>query len=184
MRYKMTKQFARDNEAPLAEFNDLNDAMLFVNKKSALDDDHLIKIIYRVFDGYKLLRAFNLEKISIPVKRAQYAEGDIDLPMLFAEPFRVSTVAGEERGKFILLQDATDFVQARLAHDVNNNLNETYLISEGKTVIEQMGQASNEGGSQGQDQKVAFRPTPFAAAPRVGPPKWLVDEDEKGEDKE
>lgn len=39
-------------------------------------------------------------------------------------------------------------------------------------------EGSKEQKSNENEKKILFRPTPFPMAPRLGPPKWLIEEDD------
>ncbi len=58
MLYKVTKQYARGSDAPVAEFNELNDAKLFIEAKLQADARLKVKITYRLFEGIELLQEF------------------------------------------------------------------------------------------------------------------------------
>lgn len=61
MQYKVFKQFPRDEERICAEFIELNDAKLFIEKKSAADASLKVKVIYRLYKDHEMLQAFNTE---------------------------------------------------------------------------------------------------------------------------
>ncbi|EKD54246.1 MAG: hypothetical protein ACD_60C00105G0004 [uncultured bacterium] len=58
MLYKITKQYARGTDIPVAEFNDMNDAKLFVSAKQEEDAKLRVKVTYRLFEGLDLLQEF------------------------------------------------------------------------------------------------------------------------------
>lgn len=59
MRYRVTKQFGRGSESPCAQFDDLNDAKLFVEIKLSSDASLNVKTIYKIYQGYDMLEEFN-----------------------------------------------------------------------------------------------------------------------------
>jgi len=189
IQYKITKQFAKEKETPLAEFISLRDSELFIAAKSSDDESKSSKIIYRIYDHEKLLREYNKEKINIQIGRAQYAQGDLDLPHYFAEPFRVLSNrlydASAVIAKFNTIDDAKIFIETKFAE--NKPDARTYYIFNDKQLIEQMDKShidlnkSQSQGGQGKENKQVFRPTPFNVAPRLGPSKWLVDEKDDDE---
>lgn len=67
MQYKITQQYGRDEhgpQKPIAEFDQFNDAQLFIEKvKIPVDLEKNEKIIYRIFDGsMDLLKEYNPNK--------------------------------------------------------------------------------------------------------------------------
>src|SRR5690349_9215851 len=112
MKYKITKQYAKDAENPLAEFCEYNDASFFLERKLLSDEEKKLIIIYRLYDNYKLLKEFNKEKISTRINTAQYAEGNRDLPDSLG-PFKVSKDDSRSPAlaAFIDLNDAELFVE-------------------------------------------------------------------------
>src|SRR3990167_7283818 len=93
MQYKVTKQYIKDIELPLAEFVDGNDAELFITNKP--DTYKASLLIYRLYNNSKLVSIYNKHKS--PFSPAQYANGDIDLPEHFAEPYRVTYQSTDKR---------------------------------------------------------------------------------------
>lgn len=60
MKYTITKQFARGQEIPFAEFKDLRDAENFIEQLKLPEDVSLnVKIIYRIFEGLDLVRVYD-----------------------------------------------------------------------------------------------------------------------------
>lgn len=185
MQYKISKQFAKDSESSLAEFNELNNARLFIDAKISSDETKNVILIYRLFDNEKLLNEFNKDKFNIPIARAQYAEGYVDLPQRFASPFNVmkkSDIGNILIGKFCAIDDAKIFIEAKLLSDKNQTT--IFLIFNGEQYVETIDHATldlkrSSQGSQGREKKVAFRPTPLATTLRLGPPKWVVDEEDE-----
>lgn len=59
MLYKVTKQYARGSDTLVAEFNDPNDAKLFIKAK-LIDDARLkVKATYRLLEGIDVLEEFS-----------------------------------------------------------------------------------------------------------------------------
>lgn len=183
MKYKVTKQYARDVETPLAEFCEYDDASFFIERKLLSDEEKNLKLIYRAFDNYKLLKEFNKEKITSPINTAQYAEGDSYLPNSLG-PFKVSKddPAANALAAFTDLNDAELFVEDKLTHTTAIT---TYYIFNNDVLITEMNQrikrqTQSEQGSQGKAQAASFKPTPLATSPRPSgmPATWFKDEDE------
>lgn len=193
MRYQITKQFAKDKEMPAVECDDLRDAELFLSAKILADDANHLKLIYRLYDHANLVGEYNKDKINTLVARAQYAQGDIDLPSPFAEPFRVfkqTDNAAVITAKFCDINDAKLFIEMKLTGK-EQPANETYILYNGKQLLEKIDQGSigrqasqaQAKESQAKEQKAGFRPTPFATTLRLGPAKWWVDEEDEDDGK-
>src|SRR5437899_3101659 len=58
MLYKVKKQYARGADTLIAEFNDTNDAKLFINAKLMEDARLKVKVTYRLLEGMDLLEEF------------------------------------------------------------------------------------------------------------------------------
>ncbi|MEO9204121.1 MAG: hypothetical protein ABI296_00220 [Gammaproteobacteria bacterium] len=59
MLYRVTKQYGRGTETPVAEFNDLEEAKLFINGKLLEDERVKVKATYRLFEGMDLVNEFS-----------------------------------------------------------------------------------------------------------------------------
>lgn len=189
MQYKVTRQYAKEDEKSLAEFINPDDAMIFIDAKSLLDEKQGAIIIYRLFDHNKLTNEINKAKIKIPISRAKYAEGDFDLLEPFANPFKVIRKNGDGIeslvARFNTIADARIFVEAKLStKSIRITNNEVYKIMNMDTFVERLNGAdfdtitSQSQSSEGNQKTQSFRPTPFATSLRLGPPKWVVDEEE------
>lgn len=197
MQYKITRQYSKDEENPLAEFRYLNDAKLFVDKKSSTDEKQNIKLIYRIFDNNKLLAEFNREKINDLIKRGVYAQYDKDLPISFLNAFKVIIKPYVENkqgplAEFNNISDAKVFIIAKLVLDASMNVNTAYGIFNHKIFIEELSQNTiniiqkQNQESQGKPRVVSFRPSPFSTIPQPpgSPPRWIIDEDTDKDKKE
>lgn len=89
MNYRVTEHYARGNELFIAEFDQLNDANIFLTKKVLLDEADHKKIMYRLYHDTQLIRVSNKENIATTY--AQYAEEDADITMTSALQFSVTT---------------------------------------------------------------------------------------------
>ena len=65
MLYKVTKQYARGTDAPMAEFNDINDAKIFIFARLAEDAKLKVKVTYRLFEGVEMLEEFSESQASV-----------------------------------------------------------------------------------------------------------------------
>ena len=193
MQYQVTWQYARDKEQAFAEFSERADALTFINQQSVDDIGQNRVRIFRLYEHGRLVTEYQLDRLSIPCARAQYASGDYDLPMPFAEPFRLLRASLENQqqliAKFITLADAKQCAEALFKTHPT-----TYLILNGQQFVEKIDttstsqQAAQQASQQRMQSKATFRPTPFMTQLRMGPPNWLQDEpkeddsnDDKGE---
>jgi len=182
MKYKITKQFARDTEKILAEFNEYQDAIFFIERKLLSDQEKHLNLIYRLFDDQKLLKDFNKEKITSTISPAQYAEGDNFLPNSIG-PYKVSkdNQAIHALAGFVDLNDAELFVEDKLTttkEEINYSIfNNGVLIS---TSNQRVKTQSVSGDTTTQAQVSSFRPTPLNVSPRPPgvPHGWVKDEKE------
>jgi hypothetical protein len=64
MQYKITKQYGRGSEIQFAQFNELSDAQVFIEKIKLPEDVALnVKIIYRIFEGLDLVKEYDPSKM-------------------------------------------------------------------------------------------------------------------------
>ena len=186
MKYKITKQYAHDNEKLTAEFRHVEDANFFIERKSMSDAEQKIKLIYRLFNDQQLIKEFNKEKINSIIRPGEYAEGDTYLPDNFGR-YKISKTnfANEAHAAFVELNDAELFVEDKLT--LTSDI-VTYFIFNNDTIISEMNQRvkkqiepKDTQGGQGKGQNASFRPTPFNLAPRpLGvPPSSFKDEKEE-----
>ena len=195
MRYKITNQYRKDQERLCAAFETLSDAKIFLEMKIASDNEKSIIVIYRVYDHDQLLGEINKEKMSTPIARAQYAQGDIDLPISFTSGFHVklhceSKTEDEIIAKFFHLDDARIFMMIKLKADREaNKKHNSYLLFDEKQCIEKMDQGlldAEQASSQNNQNKksISFKPTPLAMTLRLGPHEWLIDDEDDKDNKE
>lgn len=187
MKYKISKQFARDVENPVAEFSDYDDACFFIERKIMSDNEKGLILIYRLFEEYKVLQEFNKEKINGRINAAQYAEGDRDFPRSI-EPIKVckDDPNAPAHARFIDLKDAELFIEDKLTQTTAIT---TYYIFDNDILTAELNQrikkqAAPAGeGSQGKGNVSSFKPTPFNTAPRPqgSPPAWFKDENDDNE---
>ena len=55
MLYRVTKIYARGNDIAVAEFNEQNDAKLFMQAKLSEDARLKVKVTYRLYEGMELM---------------------------------------------------------------------------------------------------------------------------------
>ena len=116
----MTEQYARGEEKPIAEFNELNDAKNFMAKKSSNDEDEGKKVIYRLYDDTNLLHQLNRDNII--TANAKYADGNSDFYTMSAFACKVmfqlvNTTERQSIAKFDDKDDARLFVISKCGAD-------------------------------------------------------------------
>lgn len=180
MKYQITKQYAKDTEKLLAEFNEYSDAIFFIERKLLSDKEKHLNLIYRLFDNQKLIKDFNKENITSKISPAQYAEGDNFLPHSLG-PYHVSKdQAVNPLAAFIDLNDAELFVEDKLTSTqeiINYSIfNNGVLI----TTMNQRVKKQSISDETSQGQASSFQPTPLNTSPRPPgtPPVWIKDEKE------
>ena len=196
MKYKVTKQYTKDIESLLAEFCSLNDTKMFICARISSDDTKKLKLIYRLYNNKELLSEFNKEEVDVLIARAQYAQGDVDLPETFNSLFSVTkqNIDGEDLviAEFCDVEDALLFVETKITSDIEEKYDETYSIYKGNKLINTINQESinaeklqTEGG-QGKQRKILFRPAPNPLINRLLPKgfgsSYISYEDEEGKD--
>jgi hypothetical protein len=183
MKYKITAQYAKDEEKPLAAFCEYNDANFFLERKFLADEERGLILIYRLFENQKLLKEFNKEKITSRINAAQYAEGDRDLPDPLG-PYKISkdNLTAHALASFTNLKDAELYIEDKLTHTKEIT---TYYIFDKEVLITQMNQRIKkqsipDESTQGKGQTASFRPTPLNTSPRPPgtPPMWIKDDKE------
>lgn len=187
MRYKVTRQYASGSETLFAEFNDVDDATMFIGKILATDEKGNVKQICRLFDNNAILQNFNPNNIDIKNARAQYADGDCELPSSITDPFnvivRVTSNSELTLAKFSNLKDAKNFVNAKLHADSNINVDMTYYIFDGDKFLEKCDKNTMDSTADSKEKKKIFRPTPLPNKPRLGPGSYWVDEEDDKDNK-
>ncbi len=59
MLFRVTKRYTRGTDMLIAEFNDTNDAKMFIKAKLAEDARMKVKVTYCIFEGMDLLEEFS-----------------------------------------------------------------------------------------------------------------------------
>ena len=192
MSYKITEQYARGEENPIAEFSEINDAKLFITKKSAVDDEQDKQIIYRLYDDSELLQEVNKKRISIAY--AKYAEGDCDIQnsVRFSFNVKVQPPHSLERKNIAALNDKNDaelFIIGKCESDETIDDTSLFLVLKENLLMDTLSKhilanrKKETGGSSGNETGSTFRPTPLSSRPTPpgGPSDYWVDneDDEK-----
>src|SRR5689334_2876647 len=117
MEYKVTRQYARDVEMPLAEFNSLADMRFFAEVKLQSDAEFHVTAIYRLYQDNQLLDEINRGKINSAGVPARYFS-DEDVQNI---PLNAYQVVSQELANaptpcanFIELKDARLFIENKL----------------------------------------------------------------------
>lgn len=192
MNYNVTAHYARGEEKLIAEFNELDDAKVFMTKKASIDDEEGKKVIYRVYNDHELLHELNKENLSIT--HAKYAEGNGDFNHTVPFIFRVmiNTVNSLERktiAQFIDLNDANLFAVCQFEDNNTEHNIGLFFIFKGQVLIdtinktiyanrkkESTGTRGNDKGSTYQISPLSTRPTPGG-----GPPDYWIENREEDE---
>lgn len=190
MNYKITKHYARGEEQLIAEFNELNEAKLFIIKKSSTDELERKKVIYRLYDEQELLHELNQENISIT--RAKYAEGNSDFnnaaPFIFQ--VMIQNMGSLERKTIAQFNDKNDanlFIVCKFEDDHTTLDNDLFLIFKGKILIDTVNKTiianrkKESSGSSGNEKGATYKLSPLSTRPTPGggpADYWVKNEDE------
>ena len=191
MKYNMTEQYARGEEKPIAEFNELNDAKNFMAKKSSNDEDEGKKVIYRLYDDTNLLHQLNRDNII--TANAGYADGNSDFYTMSAFACKVmfqlvNTTERQSIANFNDKDDARLFVISKCGADGTIFDNDLFFIYQGDSLIDTLNKIiichrnKKSEGSSGKEQGATFRPSPLSTRPIPpgGPTDcWIENEDDK-----
>ena len=190
MNYKITEQYARGEENPIAEFGELENAKLFITRKSTINDEQEKQIIYRLYDDSELLQEINIKKISIAY--AKYAEGDCDIQnsARFSFTVKIQTAPSLERKNIASFNDKNNaelFIIGKCEADETVDSNSLFLIFKDRLLMDTLSKPllanrkKATDGSSGSDKGSTFRPTPLSTRPTPpgGPSDyWVNNEDE------
>jgi len=193
MKYNLTKQYSRGEEKPIASFNELNDAINFMAKKSSNDEGEGKKAIYRLYDDTDLLQQLNCD--SIITSNAAYADGNHDFDTMppFACKVMFQLVDTTERKSIANFNDKNDaklFVISKCGADHTISDNDLFFIHQNnnlidtlnKIIIGHQNKKSEGSSSSGKEKGATFRPSPLPTRPTpTGGPTdcWVENEDDK-----
>ncbi len=172
MQYKITRQSEKDIETFFAEFNDMHDALIFIQAKVNQDDQLRMKRIYRLFENGNLKKDFNTAGIAIDYDLAPYAEEDKDISATTARPYKVQE-SGTTTSQFIDLNDAKLFIDKKISLDRIDKKDILYRLMNENQVVEQRSQSTEP-----QDNASSSRSstTPFGTSPK--PPGTISTQDD------
>ncbi|MCD6039731.1 MAG: hypothetical protein K0S27_1131 [Gammaproteobacteria bacterium] len=195
MQYKITRQYARDVEMPLAEFHEAREARFFMKAKLESDAEFHVTAIYRLYNGSTLLDEVNGSKIPISVGAARYFTEEV--PGVFSDRYKVAIQdlmgAPQVSANFIELKDARLFIEKKLPVDIIEKKKITYRIMKNNQMLEKFEPVKPRAAEKNQattqanaENKTSFRPTPFNTVPRpAGSPQgWIKERMEKEGEKE
>ncbi len=189
MNYKITEHFERGEEKLIAEFNELNEAQLFMTKKSSIDEEKKRRVIYRLYDDDELIHALNKE--CIYTTHAHYAEGDANFINTAPFMFQVmkQTTASLERKIIAHFNDKNDaylfivgqFEASKPIHD-----NDLYYLFKDKISIDTLNKTiiahrkAAASGKDGNKEGLPYQLSPLSTRPTPGggPPDYWVKHEE------
>jgi hypothetical protein len=193
MQYKITRQYARDVEMPLAEFDAAADAKFFLKVKLAQDAELHIAAIYRLCKDGELLAEINKSNINVAGIPARYfleEENQPVQPHFYKVAKQVLSSMPVFCMKFIEIKDAKLLIEKMLI--VNRAANEkiTYRLFKGDLFLEKFDPHKiiaptkpEEGAGFKKDESnaVTFHPTPFNKMPRPAgsSPSWIKEQAKK-----
>lgn len=191
MQYKITEQYSRSEEKPIAEFNELNDATNFMTKKLSNDEEEGKKVIYRLYDDSALLHQRNPDNII--TANSGYADGNRDFdtmpPFSYKVMFQLSdTTERKSVANFNDKNDARLFVISKCGFDHTISDNDLFFIYQGNSLIDTLNKIiighrnKKSEGSSGQEKGATFRPSPLSTRPIPpgGPTDcWVENEEDK-----
>lgn len=186
MDYQITSQYVRDIEKFIAMFHDSQDAVLFFEKKIALDQTHAKQRIHRLYGNFELIREFNFDHI--PVMYAQYAEGDKEFEsqnvLLYTVTIQTENILHRKAIAFFSdLIDAQLFIVEKYRLDKNLEDSVLFSILQDQVVVQNLNKHSLARWVDNSTFTETFHPTPMPMKPR--PPgipndSWINPEDEEG----
>jgi len=187
MQHTITRQYARDVEMPLAEFNSLGDANFFLTAKLESDAELHVAAIYRLYKDGNLLNEINRGKINVSGVPTRYFS-DEGIQSVHPNAYKVAAQdlvnSPEPCANFIELKDARLFIEKKLPADLTANKKITYRILKSNQMLEKFDPVKPAVAEKQQDNKqgsvtnkATFRPTPFNTVPRPpgSPQGWIKE---------
>ncbi|KTC90535.1 Uncharacterised protein [Fluoribacter dumoffii] len=187
MQYKVTAQFARGEERIIAELAEVNDARLFIAKKSEKSALEKQNIIYRLYEDSDLLEEFNKEHLSVAY--AKYAEGNGDLNLVqlpFQLMFKpVNFPEKKEIARFDDKNDANLFVISKCESDDALHDQDLFFLFKNRSLMETLNRVISsqrkkeviDDARSGKGAKFHPTPLPNRPTPSGGPPDCWIEED-------
>jgi len=192
MNYKITKQYARSEETLIAELEEFNEAILFMSKKSSIDEEERKKIIYRLYDDQTLLHELNKENISIT--RAVYADGISELintaPFSFQVMFKtMNSLERKVIAQFNEKNDANLFVICKFEIDPTIHDDDLLFVFKNNVLMDTVNKTTianrkkEASGSRGSEKESTYKLSPLSTRPSPGggPPDYWVKVDDEDE---
>jgi hypothetical protein len=198
MQCKVTRQYARDKEILLAEFNELNHAKQFIQIKLSTDAQFNVAAIYRLFDSGKLVEEVNRGKINVAGIPPQYfIKDEIQYESLEHELQVFAQYLNKSPSKcaeFADIKDARLYIEKCLVEDLTGHQKTVYRILKAQQFIEKFEPLKSTAQEKpvdtstptGAGNKTTFHPTPFnVSKPANNIPAWVKAKlKEKTEEKE
>lgn len=188
MKFKISRHYIRDVEILFAEFNDLDHAKQFIEIKIAMDEIINVKIIYRIFDDNQLYYEFNKWKDAPLSGRLSFDDEGYKFND-FLNQYKITQQSNNQNeihiAEFDNINDAQIFIEHLLMSDSVNRIDHCYRIYNKDVFLDEFNQDTfnkSQQQSKVNTKKLVFRPTPLPLAPRLGPPKYLFDEDDDEND--
>lgn len=185
MDYQITSQYVRDTEKFIAVFHDSQDAVLFFEKKIALDQARAKQRIHRLYGNFELIREFNFDHI--PVMYAQYADGVKEFEshdtLLYTVTIQTENMLHRKEIAFFSdLIDAQLFIVEKCRLDKNMEDSVLFSILQDQVVVQNFNKQSLARRIDNSSFTETFHPTPMPMKPR--PPgipndSWINPEDEE-----
>ena len=190
MDYIITEHYARGEEKPIAAFNELDEAKLFMTQKKSINEKGKKQVIYRLYDDDELLHELNQEGIS--TSHAKYAEGNSDFSSTPPFHFQVmiKTTNSLERKTIAEFDDKNDaylFIVSKFEQDNTTHENDLFFIFKDKISIDTVNKTIianrkiESGGSSGNKQGSTYKLSPLSTRPTPGggpPDYWVKNEDD------
>ncbi len=179
MKYKITRQYARDIELPLVEFDDQVDAQFFIKIKLESDRQLHVAAIYRLYHDKKLIDVINHGKLNVSGIPEHYFS-DEGTQHIHNNAYKIDAQylnnPATPSGNMVELKDARLFIEKKLRHDLELNKKITYRIFKSNTMLEKFNPLQPEKPVQNStDNKATFHPTPFRTQPKPAgsPLRWV-----------
>jgi hypothetical protein len=187
MQYKITRQYARDIEMPMAEFDNVAEAKFFVKIKLESDSALHVAAIYRLYHNKELLDEINRNKITVSGVPEWYLspKGPQSIhPNAYQVAVQDLVNAPTVCANFIELKDARLFIEKKLPLDLAANKKMTYRILKSNELLEKFNPLNPQDNKT--NKQATFRPTPFNTVPRPGSfsQRWLKEKAEEEKEKE
>jgi hypothetical protein len=164
MQYKITKQYARDIEMPIAEFDLLAAARFFIKVKLECDAKLHVAAIFRLYRDKELMDEINHGKISTSGVPKRYFSDEGWTVGMHAYQVVVQDLVHSPvlHAVFIELQDAYLFIEKKLTSDSTENKKITYRILQNNQLVKKF--SPSDAKQALASDKTTLHATPFNTA--------------------